>query len=215
MKSKDFLKKINEGIKENLSGNYESSNLKKYKSSNPLKKFFINRFLYNVVDSVCTYEFQKVIDIGCGEGFIIKSLSLNFNYRFNACDVNIDAAKSAKKLNPDITVFVADINSLPMRDCEYDLVICCEVLEHLQTPQRALEEIKRISTGLILLSVPYEPYFSLMNFLTGKNLRAFGNDPDHFQKWSKKEFAEVLMKDFEIITLKVSLPWLIVLCRVK
>ena len=89
------------------------------------------------------------------------------------------------------------------------------MLEHLQTPQRALDEIKRISTGLILLSVPYEPYFSLMNFLTGKNLRRFGNDLDHFQKWSKKEFAEVLMKDFEIITLKVSIPWLIVLCRVK
>ena len=215
MKDKDILKKVNEGIKESLAGNYESSNLKKYMSSNPLKKFFINRFLYNVVDSVSGYESKKVIDIGCGEGFIIKSLSLNFNYHFNACDVNIDAAKSAKKLNPDITVFVADINSLPMRDREYDLVICCEVLEHLQKPQRALEEIKRISTGLILLSVPYEPYFSLMNFLTGKNLRRFGNDLDHFQKWSKKEFAEVLMKDFEIITLKVSLPWLIVLCRVK
>ena len=102
-----------------------------------------------------------------------------------------------------------------MRDREYDLVICCEVLEHLQTPQRALDEIKRISTGLILLSVPYEPYFSLMNFLTGKNLRRFGNDLDHFQKWSKKEFEAVLLKDFEIISLKSSLPWVIALCKTK
>jgi ubiquinone/menaquinone biosynthesis C-methylase UbiE len=110
---------------------------------------------------------------------------------------------------------VADINSLPIENGAYDLVISCEVLEHLQEPHIALKEIKRVSKGLCLISVPHEPYFSMMNFLSGKNLMAFGNDPEHLQRWTKREFKELLAKEFEIISLGSSLPWLIALCRIN
>ncbi len=55
---------------------------------------------------------------------------------------------------------VCDFNApgvaLPFGDCEFDLVVCTEVLEHLLWPQRLLAELNRLLLpgGNILLSVP-------------------------------------------------------------
>lgn len=216
MKYKNILQQINKEIKEKICGiSYKSSNLDKYMSSNPLKRYFINRFLNDLVNIVRGCQVETVLDIGCGEGVVVRCLTLNYDFHINACDVDEKAVSFAKAINPDMTFFVADINSLPIEGKRYDLVICSEVLEHLQTPQIALKEIKRLSKGLCLISVPYEPYFSMMNFLSGKNLKAFGNDPDHIQRWTRRELEEVLARELEVISLTSSMPWLIALCRVK
>ncbi len=216
MKDKNLLQQINREIKENIAGlDCRSSNFKKYMSKNPLKQFFINRFLSTVVETLESVEVGKVLDIGCGEGYIVKSLSLNYNVNINACDFNEGVLTVANVINPDAKFFAADVSFLPIADNVYDLVVCCEVLEHLQTPQVALKEIKRVSKGLCLLSVPYEPFFSTMNFMSGKNLRAFGNDPGHVQKWTKKGFGKMVSEEFEIISLTSCIPWVISFCRAK
>ena len=42
---------------------------------------------------------------------------------------------------------------------KYDLVVCSEVLEHMEDPERALQNVKElcVENGFILLSVPQEP----------------------------------------------------------
>lgn len=39
---------------------------------------------------------------------------------------------------------LADAHYLPFKDASFDVVLCTEVLEHLQEPQRAIDEMRRI-----------------------------------------------------------------------
>lgn len=56
--------------------------------------------------------------------------------------------------NPDI---VADIQDLPFSDNSIDAILCLAVLEHVQNPFKAAEELYRVlkPQGKILLSVPF------------------------------------------------------------
>ena len=58
----------------------------------------------------------------------------------------------------------------------YDRVICCEVLEHLDDPGRALDQIVAQRPRRVILSVPHEPFFMLSNLARGKNVTRLGNE---------------------------------------
>jgi hypothetical protein len=92
-------------------------------------------------------------------------------------------------------------------------VLCLEVLEHLTEPLRALEELRRVSGGLCLISVPNEPFFMMSNFLRGKNVRAWGNDPEHLHRWRAGEFLRLLGVHFRVESVAYPFPWVLALCR--
>jgi len=62
-----------------------------------------------------------------------------------------------------------------------DLVIACEVLEHLDAPDQALSELQRVCRGQALVSVPNEPLWRMLNVARGKYWRSPGNTPGHLQ----------------------------------
>jgi 2-polyprenyl-3-methyl-5-hydroxy-6-metoxy-1,4-benzoquinol methylase len=212
-----LLKQLRRDIKLTMvATQYEGPNLNKYLSANLLKQYFINRFLKSIAEIAERCHPKDVLDIGCGEGFIIRCLSMKFDCKIAGCDVNKEAITFAKRLNPQAAVFAADIHSLPVSDeKQHNLVICCEVLEHLDRPLTALREIKRVSSHLCIISVPHEPFFSTMNFLSGNHFWAFGNNPNHVQKWTKDGFRRFLSQELDVLLLKSSLPWLIALCQVR
>lgn len=52
---------------------------------------------------------------------------------------------------------VASVYELPFESESFDVVLCLSVLEHLETPQKAIEEMKRVLKpgGRIIVSVPF------------------------------------------------------------
>ena len=60
------------------------------------------------------------------------------------------------------------------------------MLEHVKDPQAALDEYSRVSSKRILLSVPLEPWFRTLTWLS-VHLR-IGGDPGHVNFWSGPEF---------------------------
>ena len=62
---------------------------------------------------------------------------------------------------------ICDIYDIPKQDATYDLVLCTEVLEHLQYPDKCITELIRVLKigGQLLITMPYgchyhqEPYF--------------------------------------------------------
>ena len=52
---------------------------------------------------------------------------------------------------------LADICQIPLEAESIDKVLCCEVLEHLEEPQKAIKEIYRVlkQGGELILSVPF------------------------------------------------------------
>lgn len=73
-------------------------------------------------------------------------------------------------MNPSVEHIQGDITRMPFCDHSFDIVICTEVLEHLEKPGAALKELKRVAKKFILITVPHEPWFCLGNLLVLKNV---------------------------------------------
>jgi SAM-dependent methyltransferase len=194
---------------------------RKYSGANALKRKLIQRFAAAVHDLfVEANPVESVLEIGVGEGFLSGYLSEKFpEKRFTGVDINADDLARLRRLFPRIEAHTGsayDLGALGTPDTpgtsksRFDLVICAEVLEHLDTPDRALAEIQRLRPRRAILSVPHEPFFMLSNLVTGKNVRRFGNDIEHINHWNPASFRKLLEPRFEVLRQTTSYPW--VLC---
>lgn len=88
---------------------------------------------------------KKILDVGCASGWFIFRISKKFpKAQCYGIDIYDKGIKYAKKVYPKIKFKVADAHKIPYKKNTFDLVICTEVLEHLDDPQIAILEIKRV-----------------------------------------------------------------------
>lgn len=122
-------------------------------------------------DLVKIFAFGKVIDVGCAEGYVFGS---------NAVNVDIYRCK------PDIPNFVlADANHLPFKDLAFDCCVMGELLEHVESPERILEEAQRVAS-IIILSVPNEHEWH-------SRLNPFDN-PGHIRHYTQTTFIHEVQR---------------------
>lgn len=92
--------------------------------------------------------FKDIADIACGGGTLSFHLrSIYPNARFMLSDFNEDGLKLAQDLNgPACTYIQANIYNLKdIPDNKYDLVCCWQTLSWLDEPEKALQELIRIT----------------------------------------------------------------------
>ncbi len=124
-------------------------------------------------------------------------------------------AELADGLDERLRFREADIYKLPFEDATFDLVICCEVLEHLEFSDRGLLEICRVSRRAVLVSTPREPLWRCLNLLRGKYWRDLGNTPGHVQHFSKSDLLRLLAPSLDIHEIRTPLPWTVVLGHLR
>lgn len=193
----------------------ETSNYQKHMSKNPLQKFLIENFYKSLVSFAKSVRPVTVLDVGCGEGFSLVSLRRSkIGKVYEGVDYSYDAIRLGKKLYPKLNIKLGNIYDLPYKDSVYDLVICTEVLEHLEKPHEALSEIKRVAKKYIILSVPNEPFFTLGNLFRGKYIKSFGNNPEHINHWNAGGFGKFLRSGgLKISGARYPFPWTVILAR--
>ncbi len=187
----------------------------KYESKNPIVKVLLKDYFNNLNKLLLPIkdEISSSLDIGCGEGYISQYMkSLGFD--IEGGDVSERIIDIAKYLHPDVTFNVKSIYDLGHYNKRYDLVMAVEVLEHLNNPEQALNELKKVSDKYVFISVPNEPLFRICNMLRFKYVGDFGNTPGHINHWTKRSFKIFLSNDFDKLTLKTSTLWLMALCEV-
>jgi ubiquinone/menaquinone biosynthesis C-methylase UbiE len=189
-------------------------NVQKYENRNPLQRGLIWYFHRRVARVVQESRPRRILDVGCGEGFTIdRLLRANGRLPIQGLDYDWPALLQARSKHPEVLFQMGDIGRLPYASGSFDLVLCLEVLEHLTEPEGALEELRRVTGGRCLISVPNEPFFMISNFLRGKNVRAWGNDPEHVHRWRAGEFLRLLEEHFEVESVAYPFPWVLALCR--
>lgn len=187
----------------------------KYESKNPLvnllmKIYFKN--LYNLIIPVKN-EINSSLDIGCGEGYITQYMN-SLGFDIEGADASEYIINIAKYMHPTIPFNIKSIYDIGSYNKRYDLVMAVEVLEHLNNPNQALKELRKVSDKYVFISVPNEPLFRICNILRFKYICNFGNTPGHINHWTRRSFETFLSKEFDKITLKTSTLWLMALCEV-
>jgi ubiquinone/menaquinone biosynthesis C-methylase UbiE len=103
------------------------------------------------------------------------------------------------------------VYELPYSDKSFELVVCCEVLEHLEYPQQGIAELTRVAEKGVLLSTPWEPVWQLLNLARGKYPRNLGNTPGHIQHFGRQDLVNLADTHLKIIKKRTPLPWTILL----
>ena len=93
--------------------------------------------------------------------------------------------------------------------------MCLEVVEHLKYVENVIKELERVGSKYILVSVPREPIWRILNMIRGKYWINFGNTPGHLNHWNSASFISMLKKYFKILKVFKPLPWTVVLMEIK
>lgn len=99
---------------------------------------------------------QSVLEIGCGKGFYARLLQkLRPDCSYFGLDLDKTTLKDAFR-SRNTNYAVCDAAWLPARDCSADIVLCSEVLEHLNAPYEVLSALPRISRIGVIITFPVE-----------------------------------------------------------
>lgn len=191
----------------------------KYSSKNPVVRWMMNGFHEALSELVVKVVPKSIHEIGCGEGYWVMQWNKE-GIKARGSDFSsqvIELARSnaaGEGLSPDIFE-PRSIYDIKAENDSADLIVCCEVMEHLEHPDEGLKALHRVATKYVILSVPREPIWCVLNLARGKYISTLGNTPGHIQHWSRSSFIGLVSQYFDIIDVKSPFPWTMLLCQVK
>lgn len=159
---------------------------------------------------------RSAVEVGCGEGALSMRL-IRRGVSVSGFDVEAQVVDQANE-RADSEGFGRPFSVRSVEDLEegsldgVDLLICCEVLEHVATPEAALERIALSGAKNILLSVPREPLWRFLNMVRLSYVGRLGNTPGHINHWSAKGFSRFVRSNLRVVETRRPLPWTMVLC---
>jgi SAM-dependent methyltransferase len=118
--------------------------------------WFHTYFIFHaVVTLIKEHGIRSVIEIGGAEGFFIARLKAMFpGITAVNVEVSANALKHGRELFGNNDALLGDILALPFKDRSFDLVICSEVLEHIEDYRSAIRELERITNKVLLTTTP-------------------------------------------------------------
>jgi ubiquinone/menaquinone biosynthesis C-methylase UbiE len=189
----------------------------KYATTNPVARRLVARFLRELDQMVDRVGPQELLDVGCGEGIVTDRMARRAGSRRA---VGLD--RRSRRLRAcweehrreGLDFIVGDAHALPFEDASFDLTCAIEMLEQSPDPALALAELRRVARSHVLVSVPREPVWRMLNVARGAYLRSLGNSPGNVQHFTTGAFVELCRTAGEPVAVARPLPWTIVLVRV-
>lgn len=188
----------------------------KYGSTNPIVRRLMDRFEGDLDELFELAQPASILDVGCGEGILTEQWADRINPG-RIVGVDLDdpklSAQWAKRQRPNLEYRTIEPGGLPFADGEFELATAIEVLEHVPDPETTVAEMARVSSGHLLVSVPREPLWRILNFCRGQYVSDFGNTPGHVNHWSKRSFKALLSQHGEVTEVRSPFPWTMLLVR--
>jgi 2-polyprenyl-3-methyl-5-hydroxy-6-metoxy-1,4-benzoquinol methylase len=190
----------------------------KYGTSNPVARRLMAGFMAQLDDLVDRTGAKDAHEVGCGEGELSIRLARR-GIRMRGTDafpqVLEEARRRASSAGVEIDFEATPAERLDPARHSAELILCCEVLEHLEDPERALDVLAELANPWLIASVPREPLWRALNLARLSYVGELGNTPGHLNHWSKRDFVRFLTRRFEVVEVRSPTPWSMVLCRVQ
>ncbi len=188
----------------------------KYGSGNPVVRRLMGGFQGTLDELLALAAPRSLLDVGCGEGVLVHEWAQRLpQARLVGIDLEEESIQAgwAERRAPNLEYRILEAQDLPFADNEFELVTAIEVLEHLPAPERTLAEMARCASGHLLVSVPREPLWRMLNIARGAYVRDLGNTPGHLNHWSRRSFVELLSRHGEVVQARSPFPWTMLLVR--
>lgn len=127
------------------------ANIKEYRED----KFNLKKVYILMKHYVNNKKGKKLLDIGCADGSFAALLQKRFGFDSYGIDISPKVVKRAR-LN-GIKARVGNLSEkLPYKKCMFDVVIMCEVIEHIFDTDFLLNEVYRVmkKNGLLFITTP-------------------------------------------------------------
>jgi 2-polyprenyl-3-methyl-5-hydroxy-6-metoxy-1,4-benzoquinol methylase len=141
---------------------------------------------------------RRVLDAGCGTAYGSAILAAANAREVIGVDVAADVLKAVKARMPEsVELREADVSNLPFDAGTFDVIVCFEVIEHVEDAAAALDELARVlaEDGVLAISSPNRDAYMPGN-------------PHHQYEFVPEEFAETLRKRFANIRLYRQADWI-------
>ena len=151
-----------------------------------------------IYENIELSDSAQVLDVGCGTGTILKTLSERFNIVAHGIDVENEMLKVAKAKCSGMDIQLCSCEATPFADNSLDAVIACMAYHHFPDKQAFENEAARIlkNGGKLYIADPNFPFVirKIINFLV-RNLNG--------KFFSSKEIASRFEKSgFKLLTIK-------------
>ncbi len=156
----------------------------------------LGQYLMGLIENLFgEVEGKKALDIGCGYGYYTSKL-LQLGYAVDAIDISpehIDITK--RRIKETANYSNANLHNVDLFEFDtkekYDVIICLEVLEHLEKDIKALKLMNAWlkDDGALIISVPHrEDLWNFRDEMSG-----------HLRRYSKDEMKKKLdMANFKV-----------------
>ncbi len=156
------------------------------------------------------------LNLGTGEGDYDRMIASNCS-QLIGCDVNEEDLAHARQLNADVQNLRYEANNalaLSYSDASFDLIVSCEVIEHVGDPEKMVQEMARVlrPNGIVIMTFPsrefpitYDPINRIWQWirkpsdrenLISQGAYAFGHDyligSADFKKWATDAGFEIV-----------------------
>jgi 2-polyprenyl-3-methyl-5-hydroxy-6-metoxy-1,4-benzoquinol methylase len=145
---------------------------------------------------------STILDLGGGDG-VLSFLMTKKGASATILDGSLKALSFARKefshRNFEAKVISGSVYELPFQASFFDIVVCSDVIEHVQKPQFLLSEAKRVlqAGGLFVLTTPLR--------VTEQPI-----DIAHIREYYSSEIDQLMKEQFENVSVKTFAPvvWL-------
>jgi len=93
---------------------------------------------------------SRVLDAGASDGMFLREVGA-----VRGVGVNFLRACASRIAEEGHRACVGDVEHLPFADRSFDIVICCETLEHVANPVSAINELARVCRGRVFITIPW------------------------------------------------------------
>jgi 2-polyprenyl-3-methyl-5-hydroxy-6-metoxy-1,4-benzoquinol methylase len=111
--------------------------------------YYINKF---------NKKWTTVLDVGCGPGPLEVYLDKYGYKNVEAIDFSDEGISICKRNTPNFNYTVGNISDIKniYTGRTFDIVFCCQVLEHLPNYRDIFKQLYDLTTGILIISVPWD-----------------------------------------------------------
>lgn len=142
---------------------------------------------------------EVIFDAGCGIGYLLNYVCLSVG-RGIGVDFSHEAINQAANHYPKLNLVSGDLLRLSFRDNYFDKIICFNVIEHLQSQDKLLSELRRVLKQDGILVIGTNMKYAPCNLL----YKLFKGDQTHEKELTISQFVSLVGRYFRVRATKKS-----------